>query len=369
MTWLLILFILFSVFYLLVILLTALGLRRLKSLALYDQQPFISVVIAARNEVGRLQPIFDSLQQINYPKEKYEVLFVDDASTDNTAGLLKEQCSKQENWLVLQMPEASDRFHAKKMALAKGIEQANGEFIFTTDADCRVPPVWLKNMIRYFGPRTTMVLGFSPLENKTGFLDKWLKFDNLFSGIVAAAPTMLGFPISSVGRNMAFRKSAYQSIGGYSSLTKFRSGDDIHLTERMRDKVKGEIVYCADPQTFVHTQPPDSGKEIFHQQVRKNSKILDKSLKSAFFSVLLFLAYMLFFTLPLFNPAWLELWLITLGIKFSLEFFVLTFACRTFKNNELIPLLPLMQLLYPFYVIFFGILGSLHLYSWKDNKK
>ena len=99
--------------------------------------------------------------------------------------------------------------------------------------------------------------------------------------------------------------------------------------------------------------------------VEKNSKILDKSLKSAFFSVLLFLAYLLFFTLPLFNAAWLNLWLAVLFLKFIAEFFALKLACRIFENKELIPLLPLMQLLYPFYVIFFGMLGSLHLYNWK----
>lgn len=365
MTWLLIIFIVLSIFYLLIVLLTVIGLRRLKSVTLHEQQPFVSIVIAARNEESRLQPLFASLAQLDYPKDKYEVLFVDDASTDRTATIIAEQVKKNERWKLLRRQTVSDRFHAKKMALAKGIAEAKGDFIFTTDADCSVPRKWLKNMTRYFGPRTSMVLGFSPLKNTTGFLDKWLKFDNLFSGIVAAAPTMLGFPISSVGRNMAFRKEAYLSVGGYASLTKFRSGDDIHLTERMRDKVRGEIIYCADPRTFVLTQPPDSGKEIFHQQVRKNSKILDKSLKSAVFSILLFFAYLLFFTLPLFNGAWLNLWLGVLVLKFFAEFLALMMACRIFENKELIPLLPLMQLFYPFYVIFFGLLGSLHLYSWK----
>jgi len=211
------------------------------------------------------------------------------------------------------------------------------------------------------------VLGFSPLQPKKGFIDKLLKFDNLFSGIVAAAPAMLGFPISSVGRNMAFRKTAYDAVGGYHSLTKFRSGDDIHLTERMRDNASGDIIYCADPGTLVYTQPPDTNIEIFNQQVRKNSKILDKSIKSAFFSVLLFFAYLLFFTLPLFNSSWLGIWLAVLGIKFLLEFFVLKSACKIFAVKELTAWLPLMQVFYPFYVMFFGMLGSLHLYTWKDG--
>jgi len=367
MIWIFIFFIIFSAFYFIVVVFTGIGLGRLKSIPLHPHTPFISVVIAARNEEGRLRLILDSLKKLDYPKEKYEIIFVDDASTDHTAQILEQEANKQKNWNLLRLEKVGDRFHAKKMALAKGIEHAKGEFIFTTDADCRVPSTWLKNMIGYFGSKTTMVLGFSPLLNGESFRDKWLKFDNLFSGIVAAAPTMLGFPISSVGRNMAFRKAAYQSIGGYASLTKFRSGDDIHLTERMRDKTQGKIIYCADPQTFVHTLPPDSGKEIFHQQIRKNSKILDKSFKSAFFSVLLLLAYLLFFTLPLFNSAWLNVWTAALIVKFFAEFFVLRLSCKIFRKKSLVPYLPLYQLLYPFYVIFFGILGSLHLYRWKQT--
>ena len=70
-----------------------------------------------------------------------------------------------------------------------------------------------------------------------------LHFDNFFSSIVAAAPTKLGFPISSIGRNMAFKKSTYLQVGGYMSLTNFKSGDDIHLTERFRMKTDTKIDY------------------------------------------------------------------------------------------------------------------------------
>ncbi len=365
MQWILWLFLLFSVFYLGVLILVIFAFTRLRKKPLRVERPFISVVVAAKNEQGRLEPLIQSLRALNYPEDLFEVILVDDASTDATYAILETAASEHSNWKVLRRTEASDRYHAKKMALAMAIDSAQGELIFTTDADCVVPANWLEIMGRYFDAQTQMVLGYSPLETTNRYWDALLKFDNLFSAIVSAAPTMLGFPISSVGRNMAFRKSAYRQIGGYASLTKFRSGDDIHLTERMRDKVKGEITFCAHPETFVRTQPPATRKEIYQQQIRKNSKILDKSFKSALFSVALLFTYLLFFTLPLFNPAWLWPWLGILAAKFILEFIALVYAVRIFKLPQLLKWLPLMQLIYPFYVMYFGLLGSLHLYNWK----
>ncbi len=365
MQWILWLFLAFSAFYLGVLILVIFAFTRLRKDPLPLERPFISVVVAAKNEQERLNPLLQSLNALNYPEDKFEIILVDDASTDATFDILQTEAEKHTNWKVLRRTEASDRYHAKKMALALAIDSAQGELIFTTDADCAPPPNWLEVMGRFFDAQTQMVLGYSPIEKTSQYWDALLQFDNLFSVIVSAAPTILGFPISSVGRNMAFRKSAYNEIGGYASLTKFRSGDDIHLTERMRDGVKGKITFCAHPETFVRTQPPATRREIYQQQIRKNSKILDKSLKSATFSVALLLTYLLFFTLPLFNPAWLVPWLTVLAVKFLLEFWALANAVRIFKMPQLFKWLPLMQLIYPFYVMYFGLLGSLHLYKWK----
>ena len=277
-------------------------------------------MIAAKNEQGRLEPLLQSLSALNYPEDLYEVILVDDASTDATHEILRTEAAKHTNWKVLRRTEMSDRYHAKKMALAQGIETARGELIFTTDADCRVPENWLKIMSRYFDAQTNMVLGYSPIDSTDQYWNALLQFDNLFSVIVSAAPTMLGFPISSVGRNMAFRKRAYEEIGGYASLTKFRSGDDIHLTERMRDRVKGKITFCAHPETFVRTQPPATRKDIYQQQIRKNSKTLRKSVFNTLFSILAFGIYTYLWIFPLFKPQYFSFWLVIILLKLILEF-------------------------------------------------
>ena len=360
-----VIFVLFSVFYIVLLLLIIRAQSGMKKMPAMGDCPTVSVVIAAKNEEQRIIPTLESLQKLDYPPEKLEVIIVDDASTDGTAHVVRKYADKFDNWHLIQIKQDSDKYHAKKMALAAGVDKARGQLIFTTDADCEVPGQWIRAMCAYFEPGVDMVLGYSPLKTGKGLLARFLDFDNLFSAIVVAAPTVLGFPVSSVGRNMAFRKSAYTKIGGYRALTKFRSGDDIHLTERMRDNSNGKIAFCADPQSFVYSQPPATGREIFYQQIRKNSKILDKSFRSAAISVLLFFVFVLFYTLPLFNPAWLTVWLGVIVLKFLLEFVALIQAARIFRANNLILLFPLMQVFYPLYVMVFGLLGTLHLYKWK----
>ena len=358
------LFLLFSAFYIGIILLIIWGLRRLQ-IKTCTAQPMISVVIAARNEARRIRPTLESLTRLEYPKERYEIILVDDASEDDTAKIIQNYTERFSNWKLIRLSEKSSKLRGKKKALLEAVRAATGELIFTTDADCVVPPGWLRTMNCYFEEDVQMVLGNSPLTTAKGFWGTFLNFDNLFSAIVTAAPAKLGFPHTSIGRNLAYRKTAYENVGGYATLKKFRSGDDVHLTEQFRRKKQGKVDYCAHPDSFVYAMPPETGREIFYQQIRKNSKTLKKSLPTVLFSILVFAAYLLFIFLPLLAPPLLTLWLIVMALKMGVEFWALTQAAFVFRRKELIPWFPLMQVIYPVYVIVFSILGALQLYKWK----
>ncbi|MEJ2543749.1 MAG: glycosyltransferase, partial [Calditrichaceae bacterium] len=255
-----------------------------------------SIVIAARNEEKRILPTLYSLEKLTYPKENFEIIFVDDDSTDNTIDIIESFVQRHDHWKLIRLQREESELRGKKRALNEAINQSKYDIIFTTDADCIIPPSWLQKMSAYFTDDINMVLGHSPLVSRKGLWYKILEFDNLFSAISGSAPAKMGFALSSVGRNLAYRKSIYESIGGFRSLKKFRSGDDVHLTERFRVKNNKAIDYCADPDTFVTTIPPSTKRDIFHQQIRKNSKTLKKSWPTVFFSIGLFIFYALFLT-------------------------------------------------------------------------
>ena len=341
----------------------------LKKLPVKEQTDFpqISVVIAAHNEAGRIGPALEALEKLDYPSDKYEVIFVDDASTDNTAERIETYCRKHGNWKLVHSQRNGDFASGKKQALKEGIAAAKGDIIFTTDADCTVPPKWLRYMSAYFEPDVHMVLGYSPLKRFKGWLQTVLQFDNLFSAIVASAPTTWGFPLTSVGRNLAYRKNTYEALGGFDALKNHRSGDDVYLTERFRQKSKGRIVFCAHPETFVETLPPQGFKHFWNQQIRKNSKTLRKSWATSLASLLAFLIYAYLWLFPLFAPQFLNIWLAVIALKLILEFVTLTLAARIFRRTFLIPYFPIFQIFYPIYIVFFTVLGSLQLYQWKKD--
>jgi biofilm PGA synthesis N-glycosyltransferase PgaC len=354
----------FSLLYLLLLAAVWVGLDRLKSAKKLEPQN-VTVVIAARNEADRITACLNGLEKLEYPADKLEVILVDDCSSDRTPSLIRERLPRNKNWKLIELPEKSSELRGKKNALLQGIAAASGELILTTDADCVVPPGWVRKMNDHFGPGVSMVIGYSPLQKGKGFLDKLLRFDNLFSAISASAPTKLGYPFTSVGRNLGYRKDAYEYAGGFLALKKFRSGDDVHLTERFRYTKSGVIEYCADPDSFVITFPPATRLELFHQQVRKNSKTLKKAGTSVLFSLALFAYYILFAGLPFFLASWIDVWLVLLALKLITEYIDLRKAAYIFGQSDLIKYIPLMQVIYPAYIIFFSLLGVLQVYSWK----
>jgi cellulose synthase/poly-beta-1,6-N-acetylglucosamine synthase-like glycosyltransferase len=340
------------------------GLRRLRTGAPSGELP-VSIVIAARNEEDSIIGCLESLTRLDYPEDKYEVVLVDDHSQDSTPEKIIAFCEKRVNWKYILLKEKSGELRGKKNALLHGINHARHELIFTTDADCRVPEGWLRRMAGYFRPDVSMVLGYSPLAPGKGFLYRLLQFDNLFSAIASAAPVKLGYPFTSVGRNLAYRKKIYEDAGGFLALKKFKSVDDVHLTERFRYLNTGKIDFCADPSTFVETRLLHRVGSVFQQQIRKNSKTLIMSAGSVLISLLIFSYYMMMISYPFLLPGSVLIWGILAGVKLIIEYIDLRKAALIFRQNDLIGWIPLMQIVYPFHIIFFSIIGVFQVYRWK----
>ena len=360
------LFIVLSALYFTLLILIFIALGNLNRTVDGKKPVKISIIIAARNEATRIQPCLDSLSRLNYPKDLFEIIIVDDHSTDDTAEVINRYCQDHSNWHLLRIQNKSLELRGKKNALGEGIKKANGDLIFTTDADCVVNPAWIKKMSKYFQSDSAMVIGFSPVIRGKGAFYRFIEFDTLFSAIVAAASAQLGYPYTSTGRNLAYRKSSYEDSGGFLSLKKYRSGDDMHLTRRFRDKKIGKIQYCADPDTFVKTLPPESFAQAFQQQIRKNSKILHSGFAAGSVAFLIFIYHVLIYTFPFLFTEEILIWLILVFIKFISEMLVLLSAIHIFNQKQLISFLPIIQIAYPPFIMFFSVLGIFQKYKWKN---
>lgn len=190
--------------------------------------PKVSVVVASYNGATTLRACLESLEQLNYPD--YEVILVDDGSTDNTPELIKPRADGSTAFPHLQSIR-HDKNAGLSAARNTGIAAATGEIVAFTDADCRVDQDWLHFLVG--------TLDHSDFAGVGG--PNLLPPDD--SAVAAAVMASPGGPAHVMmddreaehipGCNMAFYKSALESIGGFDPMFT-KAGDDVDLCWRLQ---------------------------------------------------------------------------------------------------------------------------------------
>ena len=193
--------------------------------------PNVSVVVAARNEEENIERCVKSIVEVDYPKDKLEIIVANDGSTDRTAEIVQNLQKDSPNLKLLNIETSINNLKGKANALAQAIDKASGEFIFMTDADCMVPKNWIKGMLKYFDDRTGVASGITIIEHGKIFYGMQ-SLDWAFLLGVAASVGKLFKPVACIGNNMAFRKKAYAEFGGYQNL-KFSITEDFALFKAM----------------------------------------------------------------------------------------------------------------------------------------
>ncbi len=241
--------------------------------------PYISIVIVARNEGLRLTACIESIIGGSYPATHYEIIVVDDYSTDGSfdrLAVLEYPCVRMLYLEDVVLDSGIATF--KKAGQRYGISEAQYDWIVTTDADCLCPSEWLK----------TLSLNMSDVDLMTGLIRLnhsrgWLSWFQVFDVIGTMVGTLYGINkglwYSANTGNMAFRKSLYQSYLEEAS-DDVASGDDMFLIQWAASKMKN-ILFVADRSAMVNTDVEGSWKSLWHQRIRwagKSRKYQDKGL-------------------------------------------------------------------------------------------
>ncbi|HWB65127.1 MAG TPA: glycosyltransferase [Chitinophagales bacterium] len=218
-----------------------------------EMVPPVSVVICARNEAPAL---LRNLKIVLIQQFKqFEVVVVNDQSTDNTAEVLVDYYKRNSNLKVVNIPAGINKpLAGKKYALMQGIEAATYDTIVVTDADCRpATTLWLAKLVGAYMHGSQIVLGFSPFEKHPGFLNKLIRYENFITALQYFGFAKLGIPYMGVGRNLSYKKELFKGFKGFEKKPKLLTGDDDLFVNTVATGRNTEV--CIDKDTFVYTRP------------------------------------------------------------------------------------------------------------------
>lgn len=231
-----------------------------------SELPFLSIVVAARNEEGNILDCIKSLDDLVYPLDKIDIIIVNDNSTDKTGELIESFIKDKPKFRTIIPKESIGNLKGKTNALANAIRIAKGEIILTTDADCIVSPTWAKTLASYFTKEVGFVGGFTTQQDNTAF-QGMQAVDFIYLLTVASGAINLNKPLSCIGNNMAYRRDVYNKIGGYEGLP-FSVTEDFNLLMAIHKLKKYKIIYPLDKESLVVSKPCLDWKTLYWQKKR-----------------------------------------------------------------------------------------------------
>lgn len=229
------------------------------------EKPFVSIVIAARNEELNLGGCLDSVLRQSYPRYKYEVIVVNDHSTDRTNEICLSYAKRYNN-ISIVIPDKSGEIKGKTNALIHGIDAAKGEIILITDADCTVPQKWIEATMSLYTPGVGIVGGMTLQKARNGF-EGIQSLDWAYLLGLASAAVNLRNPLSTIGNNLSFRRSAYEEVGGYRKI-QFSITEDYALFQAIIKTGKWDYYYPIDPELVVTSEPCPTVRDLIRQKQR-----------------------------------------------------------------------------------------------------
>lgn len=231
-----------------------------------------SVIVPVRNEADGIIKCIDSILDQNYPG-KFNIIIVDDHSTDGTPQIVERKFHSIPSVRLFLLSDQSEMKMGKKAALTLGISEAEGEIIVTTDGDCVHSPSWLMTMSSCIDGDVQIVTGPVIYPEGSKMLEGFQALDLSSLILATAAGIRSGSYFLGNGANLAFRKTAFSTVNGFTGNEEFVSGDDLFLIQKIVDHYgANSISYAKSCDAVVITEPPDTLGAFFNQRLRWASK-------------------------------------------------------------------------------------------------
>jgi len=332
--------------------------------------PSVTVVIAARNEERNLPALFASLASQTYPEALTEIILINDRSEDNTGPLMQQFSKTRTNVSCIEISCSDLQTSPKKYAIEQAIALAENEIILTTDADCTHSPNWIKSMMSCFSEDISMVLGYAPYLTTGRFntlFHKLLAFDYLAMGTISLAGIASGYPVTSFGGNLAYRKAEFIKLGGFGEANRFISGDDDLLVHRFNNSARGRITFNNQADSAAFNPPPVNLKKFIRQRLRFSSKHLAYPAELLFGMGLVYIFNLLLIAgliYSIFNPAAFILTAAMLALKTAVDLRLLKKGTTLLHERNFLHLYPLAMIPHLFYVVLIPLFAQIKPQRW-----
>ena len=339
------------------------------------QNTFVSIIVPARNEEDNISNLIHSIQNQTYPKSCFELIIIDDCSTDRTSEIVKKHSDSNIKLIALSDYLDEKNINAyKKKAIEIGIKASNGMLIITTDADCTMGENWLQEIVHCFEiNQPKMIVMPVQINYSNRFIEIFQSLDFMCLQGITGAAVQKKFHGMCNGANLAYTKSVFEEVGGFSGIDHIASGDDLLLMHKIAKKYANEIMYLKSVEVIVKTIPANTVKAFFNQRIRwasKAEKYEDKRMLPVLMLVYFFnlgLFTMMVLALMKHTQTTINVFLIFITLKTGIELIFLYPVAKFFGERKLLWLFPIFQPFHIVYTVMAGFLGKFGTYNWKGR--
>ena len=350
------------------------GLLPVDKSGIGKHHPRVSVVVAARNEEADLPQCLGALAAQDYPAENIEFIVVDDDSADATTTVVQERAGADARFRILRLGKQATNRPSRKRgrkpeALAAGIEQASGEIIAITDADCRPVSSWVSTLAASLSGDVVYAVGPVVEQNRGTLFSAIRALEILGLTGIAGGRIGAGHPLNSLGGNLAFRKDVYTQTGGF-DYQQVKS-DEETLMHRIRKGGLGSIAFVADRTARVTTTSPATFRGFWNQRKRWGSmhgRFDDKRILAelAFLYLSLLIPVAGLVSLSIYPGLWP--WVAGFfGVKALVDWRMLS-ACSRMFGDPFSPVVFLVaETIHTFYLVLVSAVAQFSRYTWKNR--
>ncbi len=234
-----------------------------------DNAPQLSVVIAAHDNAEDLRanlPLFLSQQ---YPAG-YEVIVVDESSSDDTDDVLTLLKNQYSNLYTTFIPSSSHYLSRRKLALTVGVKAARHEWIVFADADCAPDSdQWLATMSRSCTASNDIVIGYTNYDSRS---KSFYRFDQLLTALYSMRQATRKYAYRACGGNLAIRKATFMKNNGFLQNLKYLRGEyDFMVNEY---SCPGRTAISPYPTAFMHRNNPSRkswlNTRLYYMETRRH---------------------------------------------------------------------------------------------------